>query len=130
MLSLLSCLLLVPSAVQSQTGSPSPDPIVTTPLGDVLGESITYEENRYLNVKKHFQVFRGIPFAEPPVGDLRFRAPVSKKPWSDDQDYWNATYFRSACEQVNPGLPEFDVETTSEDCLYLNVYVPDPKVCI
>lgn len=64
--------------------------------------------------------FRGIPYAAPPVGALRWVAPQPAKAWSGLRD---ATHFGAACPQVpDPfGSPSL---TTSEDCLSLNVYVP------
>ncbi len=62
------------------------------------------------------QVFRGIPFAEPPVGPLRFRAPIPVKPWTAERD---ATRFPAAAMQ--PGEPGVE---HSEDCLYLNLWTP------
>ncbi|CAH1106192.1 unnamed protein product [Psylliodes chrysocephalus] len=65
--------------------------------------------------------FRGIPFAEPPVGDLRFEAPVAKKNWTGILD---ARKKQPECIQgANPPVG-------SEDCLYLKVYTdkkPHPK---
>jgi para-nitrobenzyl esterase len=63
------------------------------------------------------RVFKGVPFAEPPVGALRFRAPVKKAAWAEERD---ATKFAAAAMQ--PGEPSV---TKSEDCLYLNVWTPD-----
>ncbi|KAJ7100509.1 alpha/beta-hydrolase [Mycena epipterygia] len=63
--------------------------------------------------------FRGIPYADPPVGALRWKAPVS--PPSKDLGHVDATDFGSACidtDQKNSG------PTTSEDCLFGNVYIP------
>lgn len=71
-------------------------------------------------------VWRGIPFARPPVGDLRWRPPQPADPWSGILD---ASEFRHSCMQ-NPdfymGWPQ-PAETMSEDCLYLNVYGPLAK---
>src|ERR1700677_2189930 len=53
--------------------------------------------------------FRGVPFAEPPVGPLRFRAPVPVKPWSGERD---ATRFAASAMQA--GEPAIE---HSEDCL-------------
>jgi para-nitrobenzyl esterase len=63
--------------------------------------------------------FRGIPFAEPPIGPLRFRPPVPIKPWNSERD---ATRFGPS--PMQPG--EAGMEH-SEDCLYLNIWVPDGK---
>ncbi|KAL3072871.1 hypothetical protein niasHS_017845 [Heterodera schachtii] len=73
--------------------------------------------------------FLGVPFAEPPIGKLRFRRPVPKKPWHDQ---WNATAFRDSCVQSpDTYFGDFYGATMwnsnvpySEDCLYLNIYVP------
>src|SRR5437867_5638068 len=59
-------------------------------------------------------VFKGIPFAVPPVGDLRWREPTPLKPWSGVRD---ATKFGSRCMQSG--------QDVSEDCLYLNVWTPE-----
>ncbi len=64
--------------------------------------------------------FLGIPYAAPPVGALRFRAPQPAAPWTDVRD---ATTPGSACTQM---LPVVNAEIGSEDCLVLNVYAPDP----
>jgi para-nitrobenzyl esterase len=62
------------------------------------------------------RVFRGVPFAEPPVGPLRFHAPVPIKPWTAPRD---AT--RPAPSAMQPGG---DLTNHSEDCLYLNIWAP------
>jgi para-nitrobenzyl esterase len=65
--------------------------------------------------------FLGIPYAAPPIGELRWKAPVSHAAWTAA---WDATRFGPDCAQVSfvPGLANH----SSEDCLYLNVYVPNP----
>jgi para-nitrobenzyl esterase len=75
------------------------------------------------------QVFKGIPYAAPPVGDLRWRAPKPPVPWSGVRD---ATQFAASCEQprrkpgeVIPWTAEYLSDPPfSEDCLYLNVWTP------
>ena len=68
-------------------------------------------------------VFKGIPYAEPPVGDLRWRAPR-------DVQYLDAiidaTEFKSECVQPrdNSSIFSRNLSTGDEDCLYLNIYVP------
>ena len=62
--------------------------------------------------------FLGIPYAEPPLGSLRWRAPVAKAAWSS---VWNATQQPNLCMQP----PEtWMTVPVSEDCLYIDVYVP------
>ncbi len=69
--------------------------------------------------------FAAIPFAEPPVGDLRFRPPVAPLPWEGVRD---ATVFGPICPQ-NPSMMDLlfggESETWDEDCLYLNVWTSD-----
>jgi len=62
--------------------------------------------------------FLGIPFAQPPVGALRWRAPQPAKPWTGTLQ---ATRTGSSCPQI---LPVVNVAIGSEDCLHLNVFVP------
>ena len=63
------------------------------------------------------RIFRGIPFAQPPVGRLRYRAPVKPQRWSAARD---ATRFSAAPMQTGEGSVEH-----GEDCLYLNVWAPE-----
>ena len=66
-----------------------------------------------------------IPYAEPPIGDLRFRRPV---PLIVEGDF-DATRKSVACPQ-NP-VPKIDIGLeVSEDCLYLDIFAPEPKVLI
>ncbi len=62
--------------------------------------------------------FLGIPYAKPPVGDLRWRAPRRAAPWPGILD---ATQFAPHCAQ---NASPFGQASQSEDCLYLNVYRP------
>ncbi|XP_034827054.1 juvenile hormone esterase-like isoform X2 [Maniola hyperantus] len=63
--------------------------------------------------------FKGIPYAKPPLGLLRFKAPEPPKPWQGVRD---ASEHGPVCPQYNERLQR--LETGSEDCLYLNVYTP------
>lgn len=66
-------------------------------------------------------VYRGLPFAAPPVGDLRWRAPQPAAPWRGVR---RATAFAPACQQEGVSMPGEALPTISEDCLYLNVWAP------
>src|SRR6188768_2255908 len=60
--------------------------------------------------------FLKIPFAKPPTGDLRWRAPVPNEPWSGVR---HETEFSLGCPQLaDQGAPA----SANEDCLYLNVW--------
>ena len=67
--------------------------------------------------------FKGIPFAQPPVGDLRWREPQPVKDWSGTR---NADTFGPTCMQrLSPGADYwFRGDGMSEVCLYLNVWTP------
>jgi para-nitrobenzyl esterase len=67
------------------------------------------------------QSWLAIPYAAPPVDDLRWRPPEPPKPWSDVRA---ADEFESECVQLEKGHVS---ESSSEDCLYLNVFRPDTE---
>ncbi|KAJ7417357.1 hypothetical protein WISP_64938 [Willisornis vidua] len=66
--------------------------------------------------------FLGIPYAAPPLAERRF-SPPEPFAWVET---WNATVARAACWQ--PGDGEAPSQSVSEDCLYLNVFVPATSV--
>lgn len=68
-----------------------------------------YDEELYYS-------FEGIPFAKPPLGELRFRAPQPPEPWVGVRD---CTYVRDKPTQIHCALK---LPEGSEDCLHLNVY--------
>ena len=65
------------------------------------------------------RIFRGIPFAAPPVGDLRWRPPAPPKTWTGIRD---ATTFGNICSQFGGN----NAPIGSEDCLTLNIYAANP----
>lgn len=74
-------------------------------------------------LSRSFDAFLNIPFAEPPVGELRFKPPQKAKPWKDIR---NGTVYGPSCWQTTKSIgklsrlklqPDF-----SEDCLSLNVF--------
>ncbi|CAK9036611.1 Pyrethroid hydrolase Ces2e (Carboxylic ester hydrolase) (carboxylesterase 2E) [Durusdinium trenchii] len=97
------------AAFAVSTGASSP--LVDTPAGTLRG-----------TLEGEVHVFKGIPYAEAPVGDLRWRPPVAAKPWDGVRD---ASSFGNYCLQKEAtGIWHLRSQGGSEDCLYLNVYVP------
>ncbi|TBU54913.1 alpha/beta-hydrolase [Dichomitus squalens] len=107
------CGVLVSSALlllSSTSASPVSDPLVIhTPSGTFRGVATANGTEQWL----------GIPFAQPPIGSLRFKAPV---PFINrSTSIQDASTFGNACPQVpstSLGAPQ------SEDCLFLNVFRP------
>lgn len=87
--------------------------LVTATEGHIVGEKV-----------QESAIFRGVPFSRPPVGEWRWRRPRSPTPY--ERSYWNATYSRPGCAQICETLRKkyCCAPVTSEDCLYLNVWVP------
>jgi para-nitrobenzyl esterase len=70
-------------------------------------------------VEDGLRIYRGIPYAAPPIGDLRWKAPQSAAKWDGVKP---ANHFGRACIQTNAAIR--DLPAPSEDCLYLNVWTP------
>src|SRR6476646_1672943 len=95
--------------------------------GPVAAESLTVKteqgrvHGKTINDGK-VKAFLGLPYAAPPVGDLRWKAPKPAAKWSGERD---ATKFGARCAQ-NAVFPDmvFQGAGPSEDCLFLNVYAP------
>ncbi|MFI1279613.1 carboxylesterase/lipase family protein [Streptomyces sp. NPDC020858] len=104
--------LLVSAATATATATASggsPRPVVTVAQGALRGQS-----------QDGAQEFLGVPYAAPPVGDARLRAPQPPPRWNGVRD---AVQQAPACLQFSPfGLS--DPQAVSEDCLYLDVYRP------
>ena len=80
-----------------------------SPLATRLGKPIRTQAGMVQGVEANgIAVYKGIPFAAPPVGNLRWRAPEAAPPWSGVR---SADKFAPSC-------------TRTEDCLYLNVWTP------
>ncbi|GFU18181.1 acetylcholinesterase-1 [Nephila pilipes] len=69
------------------------------------------------------EAFLSIPYAEPPIGDLRFRKPVPKTSWTGVYD---ASKLPPPCVQNITGILYYEpnIENMTEDCLFLNMWVP------
>lgn len=90
----------------------SSPPVVATGSGTLEGRK-----------EKGLEVFRGVPFAAPPSGSLRWREPQAVVPWSGVR---KADAYAASCMQ-KPGIPVTAGGADgplSEDCLYLNVWTP------
>jgi para-nitrobenzyl esterase len=70
-------------------------------------------------------VFKGVPFAAPPVGKLRWKPPQPAAPWSGTLE---ADAFKPMCMTASPAIPGGDMEEVSEDCLYLNIWAPAKRL--
>lgn len=87
---------------------------VETEKGTLRGQEKTSE---FFSCKKYFS-FQGIPYAKPPLGQLRFKDPEEPEAWSGVRD---ALKEGNDCSQIH--LLD-QASFGSEDCLYLNVYTP------
>lgn len=107
----------VPVALSMQTATAdhgtntSKHGLVKTSTGWIRGLSAT-----------NYDEYLGVPYAAPPVGDLRLMPPQPAAGWSGVRD---ATKFGDRCVQGSGWDPGYENPTLTEDCLYLNVYVPN-----
>ncbi len=90
------------------------DTVVMTDAGPIQG---------CLEEQEGVKVFKGIPFAAPPVGQNRWREPQPVEPWSQIRD---CTEFGPACPQSDILVRTYGIKAPvlDEDCLYLNVFTP------
>ena len=112
--------------------------IVHTPSGKLQG-----------SIEDGTRIFRGIPYAQPPIGSRRFRPP-SPMTWDGVRDarqsgpasyqinHANMENVKSLVKKLDPGVPgimswpgytakTYNQETVSEDCLYMDIWVPEVK---
>lgn len=115
-LSILSLVALSVSCSLNATPKTSADgPVVTTKSGQVRG---VVRSTRGVE-------FLGIPYAAPPVGDLRWHETQPAEAWNGIRD---SSSFGAPCAQAVLGdWNRHDSETSSEDCLFLNVITPELK---
>ena len=98
----------VPAVAQEGRGDADGGPVVNTAEGPVRGFT-----------KNGVEIFLGIPYAAPPVGDLRWTPPQAVRHWTETLD---ANRYGKTCPQVYQ-LGVFAAPTSiTEDCLYLNVF--------
>jgi para-nitrobenzyl esterase len=106
---LLRMRMMVCAFLCAAAGLAADAPTVTVSGGQVRGALLD----------KGGAVFKGIPFAQPPVGELRWRDPEAVKPWTGVRQ---AAEFGPPCAQNSNGRM---LESSREDCLYLNVWTPE-----
>lgn len=113
----LAAALLSPAPAQAagsvQAAGAGQPALVRTDAGWVRGETTT--EGRQ---------FLGIPYAQPPVGDLRWTDPRPTRPWHGVRE---AREFGNRCAQPASWDPGYEQPSHTEDCLDLNVYVPEGR---
>lgn len=111
-------LVLVMTSLLTAHATDQFSPIVVTPSGPIKGVVVPALGQDVLQ-------FRNIPYAKPPVGELRFRKPVPVEPWTETLD---GRKFGPSCMQYKDLLEDvwdgLENKELSEDCLQLNVYVP------
>jgi para-nitrobenzyl esterase len=88
------------------------EPVVTVTGGEIRGRTLAAPGGA---------VFKGIPFAQPPVGDLRWREPQAVVAWEGVRD---AGSYAAPCAQIAAGWNDRTAAISKEDCLYLNVWAP------
>lgn len=108
--------LLASLIVEGQSGK-TYEPVVSLLNGQLRGAT---------NPETGIEHFWGVPYAQPPVNELRWREPQPVKKWNGVLD---ATRFKARPMQKHNFFDmRFRSDSMSEDCLYLNVWTPDTKV--
>jgi len=115
----VSCLALPASyGAERHTAAPGsahtqPGPVIDAPAGRIEGQA-----------EGDLRVFKGIPYALPPVGEARWKPPRPMPRWTGTRE---AIEFPAACFQTKPKLSNLytrDPMPMSEDCLALNIWTP------
>jgi len=108
---MISMMCLMQAAPANAAAGQSESPIVATASGKVEG----------IQTKNGVLAFLGIPFAQPPVGDLRFAPPVEVKPWEGVRD---ATKSGPVAPQMVDDFEPASKDAQDEDCLNLDIWTP------
>ncbi|XP_067008041.2 esterase FE4 [Anabrus simplex] len=111
--SLLWTLFVLATSQLAEVFSDDEYPIITLPQGALKGRKVTSD-----NLSPYYS-FLGIPYGKPPVGNLRFKAPVPAESWNGTRE---ALQEGNMCKQPADGRR---ASASDEDCLFLNVYTPE-----
>ena len=106
-----------PNTEDVETMALQAPPMATTLFGQLQGD--------WADSKQGIGVFKGVPYARAPVGELRFKPPQAPKPWLGVR---NADTFSDACWQHysrNAFVWSRGEFPRSEDCLYLNIFISE-----
>jgi para-nitrobenzyl esterase len=120
---LAGAILACAAAVGCQAGARAEAPVTAGPLADPIRIESGLVSGAVSGTEGDVRVYKGIPFAAPPVGDLRWKPPQPVKPWEGVR----------ACTEFGPWCPQpkaimgRETGKQSEDCLYLNVWAPAHK---
>jgi para-nitrobenzyl esterase len=119
-MTLPNLLVLIPTILLLACTAEKPQPATTALVQLKAGEVIGFEGEH------DTYVWKGIPYAKPPIGNLRWRAPSSVEPWSGT---FEALQYGPACVQphnstAGSNAPEFEHVVGVEDCLTVNVFAP------
>uniref|UniRef100_A0A914WFF2 Carboxylic ester hydrolase n=1 Tax=Plectus sambesii TaxID=2011161 RepID=A0A914WFF2_9BILA len=90
---------------------------LTLSTGAIRGRKLVTKKNTTA------YLFHGIPYAEPPVGELRFRPPVNKKKW--EGELTAVDYYAMCMSATVPDVTQHDRIKMSEDCLHVNVFTAE-----
>ncbi|XP_077999627.1 neuroligin-4, X-linked-like [Glandiceps talaboti] len=117
-ITLLLCVFLRSTLAYTGTYINHTHTIANTTYGQIRGARALQDDGKFMDV------YVGIPFAAPPVGQLRFAPPQNPNPWTGVLD---TLVFKPACPQRKNYLNDViggEFDNYDEDCLYLNVYSP------
>ncbi len=118
---MIRCVLLAVCTLLVSCGEGEPQTMIHSLVKETQHGSL---RGAWADPSRDVQVFRGIPFAQPPVGELRWRPPAPLTSWTgikSAQTFADACYQEFSEDAFVWSRGEFD---RSEDCLYLNVWVP------
>ncbi|PNF29114.1 hypothetical protein B7P43_G12621 [Cryptotermes secundus] len=110
----MACVFVVLAALSGGVRSYDDLPQVTVVQGALRGLYLTSRKGR------QFVGFQGVPYAKPPLGEMRFKSPEPPESWVGVRE---ATQYAPICTQRSIFAKQVEV-AGSEDCLYLNVFTP------